>query len=85
VSALGKTNDESGQPVFDELDQLRIRTVEAESAATRHSVYFDKIGRVDDTPVFELGKVAVGDAVDGPAVVPGARAVLMSRHVVITL
>jgi len=95
VRGVGKTADEPGQSVFDELDQLRVRAVEAESAATRHSVYFDKIGRVDDTPVFELGKLAVGDAVDGPAVViddtqtivvvPGARAVLTSRHVVITL
>lgn len=95
VRGVGKTTDEPGQSVFDELDQLRVRAVEAESAATRHSVYFDKIGRVDDTPVFELEKLAVGDAVNGPAVViddtqtivvvPGARAVLTSRHVVITL
>jgi 5-oxoprolinase (ATP-hydrolysing) len=95
VRGIGTTTDESGTSVFDELDQLRVRVVEAESAATRHSVYFDKIGRVDDTPVFELDKLAVGDAVDGPAVViddtqtivvvPGARAVLASRHLVITL
>lgn len=95
VRGVGTTTDKPGQSVFDELDQLRTRVVVAESAATRHSVYFDKIGRVDDTPVFELGKLAVGDAVDGPAVViddtqtivvvPGARATLASRHVVITL
>ena len=95
VRGIGTTTDESGLSVFDELDQLRIQVVEAEQAATRHSVYFDKIGRVEDTPVFELGKLAVGDAVDGPAVViddtqtivvvPGARAVLASRHLVITL
>ncbi|KAI0295802.1 5-oxoprolinase [Russula brevipes] len=95
VRGIGTTTDESGTSVFDELDQLRVRVVEAESAAARHSVYFDKIGRVDDTPVFELDKLAVGDAVDGPAVViddtqtivvvPGARAVLASRHLVITL
>ena len=95
VRGVGTTTDKPGQSVFDELDQLRTRVVVTESAATRHSVYFDKIGRVDDTPVFELGKLAVGDAVDGPAVViddtqtivvvPGARATLASRHVVITL
>lgn len=95
VRGIGTTGDKSDRSVFDELDQLSIRVVEAESAATRHSVYFDKIGRVDDTPVFELGKLVVGDAVDGPAVViddtqtivviPGARAVLASRHLVITL
>jgi 5-oxoprolinase (ATP-hydrolysing) len=95
VRGIGTTTDESGPSVFDELDQLRVRAVGAESAATRHSVYFDKVGRIDDTPVYELGTLAVGDAVDGPAVViddtqtivvvPGARAVLASRHLVITL
>jgi 5-oxoprolinase (ATP-hydrolysing) len=95
VRGIGATTDKPGQSVFDEIDQLSIRVVEAESAATRHSVYFDKIGRVDNTPVFELGKLAVGDAVDGPAVViddtqtivvvPDARAILASRHLVITL
>jgi 5-oxoprolinase (ATP-hydrolysing) len=95
VRGVGMTTDESQPSVFDELDRLRVRVVEVESAATRHSVYFDKIGRIDDTPVFELGKLAVGDAVNGPAVViddtqtivvvPGARAVLTSRHLVITL
>jgi 5-oxoprolinase (ATP-hydrolysing) len=95
VRGIGTTTDESGLSVFDELDQLRVRVVGAESAATRHSVYFDKVGRIDDTPVFELENLAVGDAVDGPAVViddtqtivvvPGARAVLTSRHLVITL
>jgi 5-oxoprolinase (ATP-hydrolysing) len=94
VRGVGQTTDKPGLSVFDELDQLSIRVVGAESAASRHSVYFDKIGRVDDTPVFELGKLAVGDAVDGPAVViddtqtivvvPGARATLASRHLVIT-
>jgi 5-oxoprolinase (ATP-hydrolysing) len=95
VRGIGTTTNESGLSVFDELEQLRLRAIGAKSAATRHSVYFDKVGRIDDTPIFELGKLAVGDAVDGPAVViddtqtivvvPGARAVLTSRHLVITL
>jgi 5-oxoprolinase (ATP-hydrolysing) len=95
VRGIGKTVDESGQSVFDELEKLQRRAVGAEAAATRHSVYFDKIGRVEDTPVFQLERLAIGDVVDGPAVViddtqtivvvPGARAVLTSRHLVITL
>ncbi|KAI0251049.1 5-oxoprolinase [Lactifluus subvellereus] len=95
VRGVGTTIDESGLSVFDELEQLQTQVVEADRAATRHSVYFDKIGRVEDTPVFELGRLAVGNAVDGPAVViddtqtivvvPGARAVVARRHLVITL
>ncbi|KAH9960659.1 5-oxoprolinase [Russula dissimulans] len=95
VRGIGSSADKSDLSVFGELDELRARVLTAESAASRHSVYFDKIGRVEDTPVFELENLAVGDTVDGPAVViddtqtivvvPGARAVLTSRHVVITL
>jgi len=95
VRAIGTTADKSDLSVFDELEKLGTRVLNPESASTRYSVYFNKIGRVEDTPVFELEKLAVGDAVDGPAIViddtqtivviPGAKAVLTSRHVVITL
>jgi 5-oxoprolinase (ATP-hydrolysing) len=66
-----------------------------EKADSTYSVYFDKVGRVTDTPVFRLDKLDVGDTVEGPAmiidetqtivVVPGAKAVLTSQHVYITL
>ncbi|KAI0300115.1 5-oxoprolinase [Multifurca ochricompacta] len=95
VRGVGTTTNESELSVFDELEQLQTREIKADRAASRHSVYFDMIGRADDTPVYELDKLAVGDAIDGPAVViddtqtivvvPGARAVLASRHLVITL
>lgn len=58
-------------------------------------MYFDKVGRVADTPVFLLDNLGVGDEVTGPAmiidntqtivIVPGARAVLTSKHLYITL
>lgn len=58
-------------------------------------MYFDKVGRVADTPVFLLDSLVVGDEVTGPAmiidntqtivIVPGARAVLTSKHLYITL
>lgn len=58
-------------------------------------MYFDKVGRVADTPVFLLDNLGVGDEVTGPAmiidntqtivVVPGARVVLTSKHLYITL
>jgi len=76
--------------------QLKQKPVDHQTKLeTYHSVYFDKIGRVDDTPVFLLDKLDVGDVVEGPAmiidntqtivVVPGARAVLTRKHLYITL
>ena len=63
--------------------------------ACTHSVYFDKVGRVDDTPVYELPSLEVGEIVQGPAmiiddtqtivVVPKSEVVVTSRHLVITL
>ena len=64
---------------------------------TCHLVYFGKIGWLDDTPVSKLGKLAVGAATDGPAVVadgiddmqtpvvPGTRAVSTSWHIATAL
>ena len=64
-------------------------------ADSKNSVYFEKVGRVDDTPVYLLDKLDVGDEVTGPAmiiddtqtivIVPGAKAVLTSRHLYISL
>jgi len=63
--------------------------------STRHSVYFDKVGRVNDTPVYILDDLDVGEVVLGPAmildktqtivVIPGAQALVTSKHLFITL
>ena len=59
------------------------------------SVYFDKIGRVEKTPVYVLTSLRVGTEVSGPAVViddtqtilvtPEARAVVTTRGLCIVL
>ena len=33
------------------------------------SVYFDGVGRIDDTPIFLLDKLEIGDVVKGPAMI----------------
>lgn len=58
-------------------------------------MYFDGVGRVDDTPVFLLDKLQVGDVVEGPAMIiddtqtivliPGAESILCRKHLYITL
>ncbi|KAF5350124.1 hypothetical protein D9756_009041 [Leucocoprinus leucothites] len=99
VRGIGKTFDSLGDSVYTELKSLRssnrVSRISASQADSQHSVYFDKVGRVDDTPVYLLDKLNVGDEVVGPAVViddtqtivlvPESTAVLTSRHLYITL
>ncbi|KAL0948059.1 hypothetical protein HGRIS_010682 [Hohenbuehelia grisea] len=95
VRGIGKTFDDLGESVFAEVEKLDRRPVDQAKADSKHSVYFDKVGRVEDTPVFVLDYLSVGDTVQGPAmiiddtqtivVIPGATAVLTSKHLYITL
>ena len=96
VRGIGRTFDTLGESVYVEVAKLTTRPVNVENQAdARHSVYFDRIGRVDNTPVFLLDKLEVGDALIGPAMiiddtqtivlVPGAQAVLTRKHLYITL
>ena len=95
MRGIGKTFDTLGESVFAEVSKLAKRPVNPSKIATRHSVYFGERGRVDDTPVYVLPALEVGDTVEGPAmviddtqtivVIPGAKAVLTSKHLYITL
>ena len=96
VRGIGKTYDTLGQSVYEEITQLKQKPVDGQTQAeTRKDVYFDKVGRVKNTPVFLLSKLDVGDVVNGPAmiiddtqtivVVPGAKALLTRNHLYITL
>ncbi|KAF8631653.1 hypothetical protein AX17_005055 [Amanita inopinata Kibby_2008] len=100
VRGIGKTFDTLGESIHSEIARLQsesqLRTVNpAARADSYYSVYFDKIGRVDRTPVYVLGSLGVGEVVEGPAmviddtqtivVVPGAKAIIARRHLYITL
>lgn len=84
-----------GETVYSELGTLKRRPVSKEKVNSRHSVYFDGLGRVDDTPVYLLDNLEVGETVDGPGVVidatqtivliPNSKAVLTSNILYITL
>jgi 5-oxoprolinase (ATP-hydrolysing) len=79
--------------VYEEVSKLETRP--AGKADSFHSVYFDAVGRVTDTPVFLLDKLKVGDVVEGPAMIidatqtivliPRAKATVTSKHLYITL
>ncbi|KAJ3902309.1 5-oxoprolinase [Lentinula edodes] len=110
VRGIGKTFDTLGESVYNEVEKLQssnaIKAVNSfdpslspakpDKADATWSVYFDEpVGRVDNTPVFQLEKLEIGDEVHGPAmiiddtqtivVIPGARALLTSKHLYITL
>lgn len=95
VRGIGKTFDTLGESVFDEVAHIGTRAVDPAKADGAYSVYFDGVGRVKDTPVYLLESLSVGDTVKGPAmiidntqtivIIPGATAVLTSKHLYITL
>ncbi|KAH9946380.1 5-oxoprolinase [Epithele typhae] len=95
VRGIGKTFDSLGESVYEEVAKLERRPVGREKADSAYSTYFDSVGRVEDTPVFLLEGLAVGDEVKGPAmiidntqtivIVPGATALLTSKQLYITL
>ena len=95
VRGLGKTFDTLGKTVYEEMKSLRRKDVEQSKQSCTHSVYFDEVGRVDETPVYELPSLEVGDVVKGPAmiiddtqtivIVPKSEVVVTSRHLFIQL
>ncbi|KAM6499915.1 5-oxoprolinase [Amanita muscaria] len=97
VRGIGKTFDTLGPSIYSEVDTLRSGNTLASSshADSYHSVYFEKIGRVEKTAVYVLGELPVGLVVQGPAVViddtqtilvtAAARAVVTTRGLYITL
>ncbi|KAF7297172.1 hypothetical protein MIND_00950300 [Mycena indigotica] len=56
VRGIGKTFDTLGPSVYSEVAQLSTKAVDVEAKAEtkRYSVYFDRVGRVDETPVYQL-------------------------------
>ncbi|KAI0086806.1 5-oxoprolinase [Irpex rosettiformis] len=95
VRGIGKTFDTLGESVFEEVAKLNVKAVDPRKVETTYSVYFDGVGRVNDTPVFLLPSLETGDKLEGPAMIidntqtivliPGATALLTSKHLYITL
>ena len=98
VRGIGKTFDSLGESVYEELRHIQKKDAkEVLSKKDRESsVYFgDGLGRVNRTPVYQLGNLSVGDVIHGPAmiiddtqtivVVPKSEAVVTSRHLYMTL
>ncbi|KAJ3510809.1 hypothetical protein NMY22_g15860 [Coprinellus aureogranulatus] len=107
VRGIGKTFDDLGPSIYEEVEKLheggKVVSLKSDEGKARekaepkrYSVYFaPPVGRVDDTPVYLLGKLDVGDLVEGPAmvidetqtivVIPGAKALVTSQGLYITI
>ncbi|EJF60868.1 5-oxoprolinase [Dichomitus squalens LYAD-421 SS1] len=95
VRGIGKTFDTLGESVYKEVERLERKPVDRSRADSTYSTYFDGVGRVQDTPVFLLTSLKLGDTIKGPAMIidntqtivliPGATAVLTSKQLYITL
>jgi len=95
VRGIGKTYDDLGPSVFEEVSSLDTHPVSKSKIDSTHSVYFEERGRLDDTPVYLLPNLEVGEVIHGPAMVIddtqtivvdiGAQAVITTQHLFITL
>ncbi|KAH8825804.1 5-oxoprolinase [Flagelloscypha sp. PMI_526] len=95
VRGTGKTYSSLGPSVFEELKSsaFTVTQVDPSRASLQKSVYFDKLGRVDNVGVWDLGSLRVGEKVAGPAIIiddtqtivvcPDWWAVVTRRHLVI--
>ncbi|KAK4053044.1 hypothetical protein OIV83_001779 [Microbotryomycetes sp. JL201] len=95
VRGLGKSFDDLGPSVFDDLDKLSFELVdETNRAHETTSVYFEDTGRVD-VKVYLLEQLQAGDELKGPCLVldgtqtlvidPEAQVRITSKHVVVSL
>lgn len=99
IRGIGKATNYEYQSIYDETLEIKhrngIRPVDAASADTTASVYFESTGRNDSTPVYILQNLRVGDQLRGPAIIidatatlliePGCTALITSQHVTITV
>ncbi|KAH8685925.1 Hydantoinase B/oxoprolinase-domain-containing protein [Tricladium varicosporioides] len=94
VRGIGKSFEGLGKTVDQQLKELKPKDVKlGEKEYKRSKVYFD--GGRQDTPIYKLEDLEVGDKIRGPAifadgtqtivVTPGASALILNTHVVINI
>jgi 5-oxoprolinase (ATP-hydrolysing) len=94
VRGIGKSFEGLGKTVDQQLKEIKPKEVKAgEKEYKRTKVYFE--GGRQDTPIYKLEGLGVGDRIHGPAVLadgtqtivvtPGASALIIETHVVINI
>ncbi|PGH17989.1 hypothetical protein AJ80_04610 [Polytolypa hystricis UAMH7299] len=93
VRAIGKTFDELGKTVDQQLRDAKPRAVDTKKTHRTSQVYFE--GGRRETPIYKLEALDVNERIEGPAVLadgtqtvvipPGASALIIETHVVINI
>jgi 5-oxoprolinase (ATP-hydrolysing) len=93
VRGIGQSFEEPDQTVDQQLKELKSKNVDSKKKHTTQKVYFES--GAEDTDIYVLDKLEVGDKIQGPAiiidetqtivVVPHSRALILKTHVVINL
>ena len=93
VRGIGKRFDGLGKTVDQQLKEIKPKDVESKKEYGRSKVYFE--GGRQDTPIYKLEDLEVGDRIRGPAIMadgtqtivvtPGSSALVVETHVVINI
>jgi 5-oxoprolinase (ATP-hydrolysing) len=93
VRGIGKGFEGMEKTVDQQLKELKPQNVDSKKAYTKSDVYFE--GGRQETTIYKLEDLSVGDRVAGPAIIadgtqtivvtPGATALILSTHVVINI
>ena len=93
VRGIGKGFEGMEETVDQQLKKLKPQNVDSKKAYTKSDVYFE--GGRQETTIYKLEDVSVGDRIPGPAIIadgtqtivvtPGATALILSTHVVINI
>jgi 5-oxoprolinase (ATP-hydrolysing) len=95
VRGIGKTSGGLEKTVNQQLKKIKPRDVTPDKVHIKSKVYFETRQQREETPIYKLEGLDVGDRIKGPAIIadgtqtiivtPGAAALIIETHVVITI
>jgi 5-oxoprolinase (ATP-hydrolysing) len=95
VRGIGKTFEGLEKTVDQQLKEIKPNDITADKIHSKSKVYFEVRQRRVETPIYKLEGLDVGERIKGPAIIadgtqtiivtPGATALIIETHVVITI
>lgn len=96
VRGIGKSFEGLGKTVDQQMKEIKPRDIGSEEKKYRTAkVYFEARQRRENTPIYKLEELDVGDRIKGPAILadgtqtivvtPGASALIIETHVVVNI